>query len=717
MNPLTVVLTLGVMVLVTTAAYADEERDYTCFQTASPYRQELDIGSDMAIVYGMGGNFAERLEGWREQGYAVGMMTGISWGGYEDYYQTEDGFKRDEVQTNKAGRLFMHGHSATVGYNVPTPEYIAYIKNLVTPAVDLGVRAIFLEEPEYWAETGWSEAFKREWQRFYEEPWQAPDSSVDAQYRASKLKYELYFNALREVIAHIKDRAAEQGRAIECHVPTHSLVNYAHWRIVSPESYLMQLDGMDGYIAQVWTGTSRTPTVFRGKRKERTFEAAYLEYGQMLGMVRPTGRKVWFLADPIEDNPNYSWNNYKYNYECTIIASLMWPDVHHYEVMPWPHRIFQGTYPKVDLDTASGEREGIPSEYATQILTVINTLNDMKQTDVSHMAGTQGIGIVVSDTMMFQRAAPHASDPDLGSFYGLAMPLVKAGIPLEVAQLETITTPGAFDRYRLLLLTYEGQKPLSPDYHDALAAWVRNGGLLLFVGDNSDPYHRVREWWNEQGGTAAMAHDDLFDRLGVNRVAYNEPMPVGDGYVRVFSERPRRLQQYDYGARKVLELVEELLAAKEISLDTQHYLGVRRGPYVVVSVLDESVSEEPLILEGSYIDLFDPMLGWLNKRTLGLNERTLLYDLDWARANGLKAGVVAAAARVRDEQHTDGLLRFIMRGPAQTTGRARIALPGPPTGIRMTPETPFEQVWHSESGTLWLEFPNMAADIDVVINF
>jgi len=58
-------------------------------------------------------------------------------------------------------------------------------------------------------------------------------------------------------------RAAEQGRTIECHVPTHSLNNYAHWRIVSPMSSLMELQAMDGYIAQVWTGTSRTPNIYK----------------------------------------------------------------------------------------------------------------------------------------------------------------------------------------------------------------------------------------------------------------------------------------------------------------------------------------------------------------------------------------------------------------------------------------------------------------------
>src|SRR6478609_406923 len=87
-------------------------------------------------------------------------------------------------------------------------------------------------------------------------------------------------------------------RTIRCYVPTHSQINYAHWRIVSPESSLIDV-GADGYIAQVWTGTARTPNVYEGRRKERTFETAFLEYGAMMNVVRAGGGTVWFLNDPV----------------------------------------------------------------------------------------------------------------------------------------------------------------------------------------------------------------------------------------------------------------------------------------------------------------------------------------------------------------------------------------------------------------------------------
>jgi hypothetical protein len=703
-------------VLLATCACA-EDHDFTLFQSYAPYSAKLDIAADVAVVYGPDATTAQRVAQWREQGYGVAFMTGIAWGGYDDYYATPEGLKKGEIQTAKDGRLYMHGDSKTVGYNVPTDAYIDYMKKEIEVAVDAGVRAIYLEEPEYWAETGWSDAFKKEWEQFYGEPWQAPDSTVDAQYRASRLKYELYFKALSEVFKHAKERAKAQGRTIECHVPTHSLINYAQWRIVSPESHLMDCAEADGYIAQVWTGTARSHNQYRGKTKERTFEAGYLEYGQMLAMVRPTGRKVWFLADPVEDNPNRSWNDYKRNYECTIVASLMWPEVHRFEVMPWPDRIFQGSYPKVDLDAKSGAREGIPGDYASELLTVLNALGDMKQDDVRYETGPRGVGVLVSDTMMFQRAAPNPSDPNLSSFFGLAMPLVKVGAPVEPVQLENTPNAETLKPFRVLLLTYEGQKPLKPEYHAALADWVCAGGCLIYVGDGTDTYNHVREWWNQMGQTQANPEDDLFQKLGINHAAWNETQPVGKGFVRVLSEKPRQLARYDLGGQKVVELVAGMFGKLGQTFEARNSLLIRRGPYVVAAVMDESVSDAPLAIDGSYVDLFDAALPVLSGRSIAPNDRVLMYDLGWAKTHGPAAKVVAAATRVRGETFSGHALRFTTRGPDGTSARVRVLLPEAPKKVTVVPETPFDKTWDPASSTALLSFANAARDLTFELSF
>ncbi len=707
-------LALGVFLLFSVPVFG---QDFTCFQTAAPYAPALDIASDMAVVYGMNDSFEQRVKQWREQGYRIGMMTGVAWGNYGDYYQTDEGFRKEEVQTRKSGQLYMHGNSTTVGYNVPSEAYVSYLKKKVSPAVDAGATAIFLEEPEYWAQAGWSEGFKESWQKFYGESWQVPDSSVDAQYRASKLKYELYFNALKEVFSDVKARAAALGTSVECHVPTHSLVNYAQWGIVSPESHLMDLPESDGYIAQVWTGTSRTPNLYRGVKKERTFEAAYLEYSQMLGMVRPTGRKVWFLADPIEDNPNYSWANYKENYECTIIASLLFPEVARFEVMPWPNRIFKGSYPKVDLDTKSGEKEGIPAAYATELLAVINALNDMRQDDVRYDMGTKGIGVLISDSIMFQRANPHASEHMLSSFFGLAMPLLKRGVPVDVVQLENVVQAGALAKYKVLLLTYEGQKPLKPAYHTALAQWVRDGGALLYVGDGSDLYHNVREWWNDEGKNENKAYTDLFKKLGVTQTAYHEPIAVGKGFVRVFKEKPRKLARYKYGADEVIAAVEDLMKARGDRLAQQDYLGLQRGPYHIYSVLDEVGEKAAYTLRGHFIDVFDPAFTLVSERTLGPGQRGLFYDLDWKRAQKNPIGVVACAGRLRDETVSEHRLQFSTRGPNGVTGRVCIVLPNAPKEISVEPQIPFTQDWDTDNKVLRISHAHQAKALQFKVSF
>ena len=154
--------------------------------------------------------------------------------------------------------------------------------------------------------------------------------------------------ALQQVFDYVHSYNQRSGRQIRCYVATHSLLNYAHWQIVSPESSLARVNGCDGYIAQVWTGTSRTPNMYRGQLRERTFETAFLEYGAMQNLVRSTGRRVWYLNDPIEDNPNHDWEDYRRNWEATLTASLLQPEVWRFEIAPWPERIFSRSYPRRD---------------------------------------------------------------------------------------------------------------------------------------------------------------------------------------------------------------------------------------------------------------------------------------------------------------------------------------------------------------------------------
>ena len=59
--------TLSVTLLLCGVAFtATAGPDYTFFQKARHYTRQLDIGSDMAIVYGVNASFAGRVAPWRE---------------------------------------------------------------------------------------------------------------------------------------------------------------------------------------------------------------------------------------------------------------------------------------------------------------------------------------------------------------------------------------------------------------------------------------------------------------------------------------------------------------------------------------------------------------------------------------------------------------------------------------------------------------------------
>ena len=644
-----------------------ERLERTCFQTHSRWDGKIQLRSDVAVCYGIDSSLPERIAQWKAQGYVVHLMTGVSWGEYQDYlYGRFDGVRHvDEAQRDRDGRVISHG--GDVYYMSPGENFGKFLCQGVKRAMDAGAEAVHLEEPEFWVRGGYSEGFKREWKAHYGEEWVAPHSSPDAQYRASQLKYFLYGRALKQVFDFVKAENARTGRTVKCYVPTHSLINYAQWQIVSPESSLIKV-GADGFIAQVWTGTARTPNVYRGQSKERTFETAFFEYGAMMNVVQASGGTVWFLNDPIEDDPNHSWDDYKSNWESTLTASLLWPQIWRYEVMPWPERIFHGRYPAVDRARRKRgervERVPIPPAYGTELMTVINALNDMDQKEIAWDCGTRGIGVVVSDTMMFQRGQPSPSDKNLGSFYGVALPLLKHGIPAEPVQLENATTPGALARQKVLLMTYEGMKPMTPDVHDAIAGWVKQGGSLVFLGDDSDPFNGVRAWWNDPKAarTYKVPRLHLFERLGLAADVPPGLHKVGKGSVLYDTAGPASLTYRTDGADLLIDLVRRACGSVGLAYTETNHLTLRRGPYVVAVGLDESIGGPDAILKGRFLDLFDAALPSLDTVTLKLGSRRLLLDRD--RIPGTGPMVLASACKVLGmKAGTNGGYSFHAEGP------------------------------------------------------
>jgi hypothetical protein len=684
----------------------------TCFQTSAPWGEKGDLRSDVAICYGIDTNLPNRIATWREHGYRIHVMTGVSWGNYQDYlYGRFDGINHeDEAQTVSDGRKSSHG--GDVYYMCPGTNYGKFLCVGVQRALDAGAEAIHLEEPEFWVNSGYSEGFKREWKSFYGDNWQPQETSPDAQWRTSKLKYFLYRRALQQVFDYVQAYNQKTGRHVHCYVPTHSLLNYAHWHIVSPESSLARLNGCDGYIAQVWTGTARTPNVYAGKLKERTFETAFLEYGAMQNMVRATGRTVWFLNDPIEDNPNYDWNDYQRNWESTLTASLLQPDVWHFEVAPWPERIFNGRYPRT---APRSERKAIPPGYATELQTVMNALNDLKQKRVEWDCGTTGIGVLIGDSLMFERGPPAQGDEHMSHIYGLAMPLLKRGIPVAPVQLENVTAPHYLAGCKILLMTYQGMKPQTPEVHAPLADWVKRGGVLVFCDDDSDAFNSVHEWWNTGGNKFSTPREHLFAQLGFNPANAETSWTFGQGRVIWLRKNPAQLAGSAAGAEQIVAAVQSAAKSAKINWRETNSLLLRRGPYVIAAGLDESIAGEPKTLRGHFVNLFDSELRVQDSVTIVPGNRFFLRDLDVEHSN--KPQLLASACKALPVKSPDKTLSYVVEGVAQTPAVLLFRTAQPPSSVTLDGQPVGPCEFSKKDGLVWVHFVNEAQPRILTLKF
>ena len=677
-----------------TARSRSEER--TGVQTSMPYGGAYDLQSDFVMVYRLNETTAQRIADYKARGFRVHLMTGISWGQYNDFRDGEfDGQPHwDEGQMRMDGVMVQHGSGDRNPYMIPSVAFADYLAQRLRVAVDAGVDAIHLEEPEIWCFSGYSEWFRQEYLLYYHEPWQPPHESADAFYRAGKLKAYLYTRTLGRVADAIKEYALKKhGRYVQLIVPTHSLINYTQYGISSPESMLLELPGIDGYIAQVWSDTSRVENVYRGVRRQRVFEGAFLEYGIMQELTRGAGRRMWFLQDPASDDPRGTWEYYRACYLEGLTAALLQPHVSHYEICPWPHRVLMGRYPKEN-------GEPMPADYLTILLTLTQALRDMDQ-PFAWLGEDTVVGILLSDTMLYQRTygdfaknrgedisfhgrdynpgipyAEYGQESNASGFFGMALPLLARGIHAQPVQLENAgRLAGYLDDYDMLCLSYEFMKPENPALHFVLAEWVRSGGMLLLIGDGSDPFGRIRHWWNQGRMDYATPMAHLTDLLGLGRRPAEGVHAVGKGRVGILPVHPAQIAYDADTESRYIRLLEACRAEKELPpFSRKNFFALRRGPYVIAAALRDSQAQASFSLQGRFVDLMDPALSVKASLSLSPGEYCIAADLD---RYDEKVCLVASAGRVEDWRWADALLSFSLHAPDGSSTALRIKGPRP----------------------------------------
>src|SRR2546423_2106977 len=117
---------------------ADPQRtlERTCFQTGQAWSSAGNLGSDVAIVYGVDPGLPQRIASWREHGYRIHVMTGVAWGAYQDYISGKfDGINHQEQeQTDRKGNP--HSHGGEVYYMCPGTNYAKFLCVGIQRALD-----------------------------------------------------------------------------------------------------------------------------------------------------------------------------------------------------------------------------------------------------------------------------------------------------------------------------------------------------------------------------------------------------------------------------------------------------------------------------------------------------------------------------------------------------------------------------------------------------
>jgi hypothetical protein len=613
----------------------------------------------------------------------------------------------------QAAMIKQHGEGTTLEavdhYKVPTQARIEQGKQCFSGALAVGAQAVCFDEPEFWADAGYSAAFRQEWQAKYGTAWQPPHSSVDARYRAEQLKAFLLQRWVKSTLEDVQERTPSAPRMIALHSP----INYYRMRMATPHYRLIDMPAVQEVVAEVWNDP---------------FELSYLEYSSFYHLVRGTEKRLWFMMDPWGDSPAMSLDFYRRSYGNNLLAALMFPQIDTFQPLIWPDRLYGH----------------VPKDYEIIMNTVVGALSEMwRYPDGQLESGSRGIATFIADSMAWQRAEPSPSDFD--GFDGLTLPLVGQGVPVEALSLDRAAEPGYLDGFKCLFVSYDYLKPTEASQNRAIAEWTQRGGTVVCFG-GTDAYNELADsWWKRAGRATPL--EDLFAQMGLeirnarlltgadkeivleaasdgfkstptnlhvplmqspgkgngghtksgnsttsiakNNVRgypvtlYGPPpkttplyritgetvplaweAPVGKGRAIFVGVAPSYFKSSAKGPAWIRALAQYAFErAGEAYREQPHYI-VRRGPYTAVRTLDQ-----PYELKGRFVDLLSPSLAILDHSVIAPQECAFLGDAN--ETTGMPR-LLATSGRLRAYYEVAGTTSFLVQAPTRTDGVARV---------------------------------------------
>lgn len=695
----------------------------TFFQTNVAYDPRLGLAVDAVVVHRHGDppdRLRDHIRSWKAKGYPVGRMFFADSDATNEYWTGRwDGTPRPEdVERNAAGEVVKC--AGVRPYMLPTEGWIRYLEEMTEASIDAGADAILPEEPLAHAHTGYEQSFRELWEDHYGEPWEPESASPYARFRTAQLKNELYIQLETRLAELTRRRSLERGRPISFVLPIHSMYSNVAAGLVAPLGTSLQIPHVDGYIGQVWTGPVRWALANYGDENASFFTSAYALYDYFVSLTTGTERKLWLLIDPVEDDPNHAWSDFEGWYRHCVVATLMFPEVDAFEVMPWPDRIFLPGY-------QMGGGTPAPEDYRVVILSVLQMQQELPlggrrgsgrdarlaEGDPDRPDAVLGIGVAVADTLLWEQEP----FPPLAPVYGLFMPLLYEGVPVRACVLERYEEPAYLEQFRVIVLSYEAFKPISPGMNVALADWVRHGGSLIVLGAPDDLGGAPLSW-REAGHPSPLHH--LLEELGVP--AEDGDTPVGRGWCFRRGISPRAFASASAGREHYLPLVEKALRAAGGAdrLDLPGHFIMHRGPFLAAHASTRAVR-----LDGQLVDLFDPDLPLREGVELALGESGLYRDVTTVVAAPGPSGpsrptVLHATHRLMRQEWDGDTMRLVIRGPAETPGVVRLHRAGRTLAEVSARESNGEALdvdVRIDGPTVRLRFPNVPDGVTLVVQW
>ena len=446
----------------------------------------------------------------------------------------------------------------------------------------------------------------------------------------------------------------------------------------------------------------KVPVAYGGGMQQRLFESGYLGYASFVDIM-DDDQWLFTLTDPYEDFGGDDWDFYRDCYAQQVVAQLMQQDIHRFQETIWVSRSFSSD---------------VPMDYRTMQLGVFNAMNELAGQESTLYAGTPGISVGLSDSLAWQYGAQHQpTESTANGFYGMTIPLVERGIPLSITSLDRLASIDDLKDVRVLLLSYDCMKPMSEEVNRILAQWVREGGVLLYLGGHDAFESADNQWWSALGQTPLenlLGHLEVDVAVGRSAEAYNGFSWCGDenygaGLQSLFLEENYGSYAATFSGNGFEPILDSEGAAMGIDcpagkgrliavgLPSSFYSSTSAGPVMVRSLTEYAVQysgyqyvESDLMtvrrgnviathatsmsqpMEGNFVDLLDATLPVIQSKTVEANQSSLLYDITDRMTQGTPRLAFTSGTLEGETIETADKTSFRITGPDMTPVSVRI---------------------------------------------